>query len=209
MYYPAAEKIDGQIIWHGTVGATKAAPGNYSFKIKADNDSTEGNFVIKANPTYKLTQQDYDEQFNFLITVKDKFDEIQKAIKKIKIIRKQINDFTELQGKDYPKEVKLQADTIQKQITLVEETLHQTKAKSEQDVLNFPIRLDDKISGLYDFASSGNAAPARQVKETYAELSAQVDAALNKLKTIMDVDVVKLNEMIRQKALPIIGDKKE
>jgi photosystem II stability/assembly factor-like uncharacterized protein len=209
MGYPAAEKIDGQILWHGTAGATKAAPGNYSFKIKADKDSAEGDFVIKANPIYKLTQQDYDEQFNFLITVKDKFNDIQKAIKKIRIVRKQINDFTELQGKDFPKEVKQQADTIQKQITIVEETLHQTKAKSEQDVLNFPIRLDDKISGLYDFASSGNAAPAKQVKETYAELGAQVDAALNKLKTIMDVEVVKLNEMIRQKALPIIGDKKE
>jgi photosystem II stability/assembly factor-like uncharacterized protein len=209
MNYPAAEKIDGQIIWHGTVGATKAAPGNYSFKIKADKDSTEGDFVIKANPTYKLTQQDYDEQFNFLITVKDKFNDIQKAIKKIRIVRKQINDFTELQGKEYPKDVKQQADTIQKQISFIEETLHQTKAKSEQDVLNFPIRLDDKISGLYDFASSGNAAPAKQVKETYAELAAQVDVALNKLKTIMEIDVVKLNEMIRQKALPIIGDKKE
>ncbi len=209
MLYPAGEKIDGQIIWHGTVGATKAAPGNYSFKIKVDIDSTEGNFSIKANPTYNMTQQDYDDQFNFLITVKDKFNDIQKGIKRIKVIRKQINDFAELQGKDYPKEIKQQADTINKQMTLVEEALHQTKAKSDQDVLNFPIRLDDKISGLYDFAASGNAAPAKQVKETFAELGGQVDIQLNKLKSIIEVDVLKLNDMIRQKALPIIGEKKE
>ncbi len=209
MLYPAGEKIDGQIIWHGTVGATKAAPGNYSFKIKVDKDSTEGNFTIKANPTYNMTQQDYDDQFNFLITVKDKFNDIQKGIKRIKVIRKQINDFAELQGKDYPKEIKQQADTINKQMTLVEEALHQTKAKSDQDVLNFPIRLDDKISGLYHFAASGNSAPANQVKETFAELGGQVDIQLNKLKSIIEVDVLKLNDMIRQKALPIIGEKKE
>ena len=209
MIYPPAEKIDGLILWHGNVPGPRAAPGNYSFKIKADKDSAEGNFVIRANPTYKLSQQDYEDQFNFLITVRDKFNEIQKAIKNIRDVRKQIDDFTAKQGKDLPADIKQQADTINKQMTAVEEALHQTKAKSGQDVLNFPIRLDDKISGLYDFAVSGNAAPAKQVKDAYAELSVQADEQLNKLKKIFSDDLPQLNKMIREKALPLIGLKKE
>jgi photosystem II stability/assembly factor-like uncharacterized protein len=209
MLYPPADKIEGQIIWHGNVPGPKAAPGNYFYKIKADKDSAEGNFIIKANPAYKLTQQDYEDQFNFLITIRDKFNEIQKANKNIAEVRKQINDFTARAGKDLPKEIKQQADTINKQMTIIEEALHQTKAKSGQDVLNFPIRLDDKISGLYDFASSGNAAPAKQVKDAYAELTAQTDVQLNALKKLLDDDVVKLNAMIREKALPVIGLKKD
>ena len=94
-------------------------------------------------------------------------------------------------------------------MTAVEEALHQTRAKSGQDVLNFPIRLDDKISGLYDFASSGTSAPAKQVKEAFVELGAQADEQLNKLKKIFSVDVVKLNQLIREKELPVIGLKKE
>ena len=113
------------------------------------------------------------------------------------------------QGKDVPKEIKQQADTINKQMTVIEEALHQTKAKSGQDVLNYPIRLDDKISGLYDFAVSGNSAPARQVKDAYAELAGQADVQLNKLKKIMGEDVVKLNQLIHEKTLPVIGVKKE
>jgi hypothetical protein len=35
-----------------------------------------------------------------------------------------------------PKEVKQMADSINKQMTAVEETLYQTKAKSGQDVMN-------------------------------------------------------------------------
>ncbi len=209
MVYPPAEKIDGQIIWHGTVPGPKAAPGQYFYKVKAEKDSVEGSFVIKANPVYNLSQQDYEEQFNFLLAVRDKFNDIQKAGKNIRDIRKQINDFMDKQGKDVPKEIKQQADTINKQMTVIEEALHQTKAKSGQDVLNFPIRLDDKISGLYDFASSGNAAPAKQVKEAFTELGGQADMQLNKLKKIMDEDVVKFNAMIREKALPVIGIKKE
>jgi len=32
-----------------------------------------------------------------------------------------------------------------------------------------------KYPGLYDFANSGNAAPAKQVKDAYAELSVQAE----------------------------------
>ena len=209
MLYQPADKIDGQIIWHGTVPGPRAAPGNYFYKIKADKDSAEGSFTIKANPVYNLSQQDYEDQFNFLITVRDKFNDIQKAIKNIRDVRKQISDFTDKQGKDLPAAIKQQADTINKQMTIIEEALHQTKAKSGQDVLNFPIRLDDKISGLYDFAVSGNAAPAKQVKDAFAELGAQTDVQLNALKKLLDDDVVKLNALIREKALPVIGLKKE
>ncbi len=209
MYYPQAEKTEGLILWHGVVGGPKAAPGQYFYKIKAEKDSVEGTFNIKANPVYNLSQTDYEDQFNFLVSVRDKFSDIQKAGKNIRDIRKQINDFMDKQGKDVPKEIKQQADTINKQMTVVEEALHQTKAKSGQDVLNYPIRLDDKISGLYDFAVSGNTAPAKQVKEAFAELSAQADLQLNTLKKIMDDDLVKFNNLIREKALPVIGVKKD
>ncbi|HNH23014.1 MAG TPA: hypothetical protein PLY26_12745, partial [Ferruginibacter sp.] len=112
-------------------------------------------------------------------------------------------------GKDCPKEIRQLADSINKQMTVIEEALHQTKAKSGQDVLNYPIRLDDKISGLYDFASSGNAAPAKQVKEAYTELSAQADGYLAKLKKIFDEDLVKFNQLVREKSLPVIGLKRD
>jgi methyl-accepting chemotaxis protein len=205
MKYAPAEKIDGQILWHGVVPGPKAAPGTYFYKVKADKDSAEGSFIIKANPVYKLSQQQYEDQFNFLITIRDKFSEIQKAIKNIQDVRKQINDFTARSGAALPKEIKQQADTINKQMTAVEEALHQTKAKSGQDVLNYPIRLDDKISGLYDFAVSGTSAPAQQVKDAYAELSSQADIQLNKLKSVLNNDLPLLNKMIREKEVMLIG----
>jgi photosystem II stability/assembly factor-like uncharacterized protein len=209
MQYPPAEKIEGMILWKGSVPGPKAPPGMYYMKFSTGKDSSEATCEIKANPVYKAIQQDYDEQFNFLITVRDKFNEIQKAIKNIRDVRKQLNDFTGRLGKDCPPDIKKQADSINKQMTAVEEILYQTKAKSSQDVLNFPIRLNDKISGLYDYAESGATAPSKQVRETYAELSAQADAQLNKLKNIFSNDLAKFNQLVREQALPLIGVKKE
>jgi hypothetical protein len=112
-----------------------------------------------------------------------------------------------LQGKDLPKEVKTMADSINKMMTQIEETLYQTKAKSGQDVLNYPIRLNDKLSGVFDVANSGNFPPSRQAREVYNALAAEIDVQLAKLKNIKEKDIPAFNELIRQKSLPVIGVK--
>ncbi|MEL4419586.1 hypothetical protein, partial [Shewanella algae] len=77
------------------------------------------------------------------------------------------------------------SDSIVKQITAVEEALYQTKSKSGQDVLNFPIRLNDKIAGLWGVAASGQNAPTKQAIEAFADLAGQADIQLNKLQSVM------------------------
>ena len=87
----------------------------------------------------------------------------------------------------------------------IEETLYQTKAKSGQDVLNYPIRMNDKLAGVFDAANSGNFAPGKQVREVYIDLAAQADAQLQKLNAIKQKQISAFNELIRQKTLPVIG----
>jgi len=210
LLYPDAERIEGMILWNGVPAGPLAPPGEYYYRIKVGKDSAEGKFIVKTDPNYKTTQAEYEEQFNFLITARDKFNEAQKAIKDIRNLRTQINDFVGKQPKDSAtKEIRTMADSINKQLTAIEETLYQTKARSGQDVLNYPIRLNDKLSGLYDVANSGNFPPSKQVRDVYADLARQIDEQLNKLKKIQENDIVRFNQLIREKALPVIGLKKE
>ena len=207
MNYPPAEKVEGLILWNGVIGSPKAAPGKYTARFRYEKDSVEVPFVIKADPNYKMTEADYDEQVGFLLQVRDKFSDIQKAIKDIRAIRTQINDFTGKMDSVTTKDIKKMGDSINKQMTAVEEALYQTKSKSGQDVLNFPIRLNDKIAGLYSVAASGQNPPSKQSKEAFAELAAQADVQLAKLKKIMDTDLKAFNKMINDKQLPVIGVK--
>ncbi|MFS8083248.1 MAG: WD40/YVTN/BNR-like repeat-containing protein [Ginsengibacter sp.] len=209
MNYEPAKKVDGMILWNGNIGSPKAIPGKYYVKIVIDKkDSTTAEAGIKANPNFKETQQEYEDQFNYLITVRDKFSEIQDAIKNIRDIRGQINDFMQRPGSDSVKEIKTLTDSINHRITRIEEALYQTKAKSGQDLLNYPIRLNDQISGLYDYAASGNYAPTAQVKEGYKYLADKADLELDRLKTVFTEDVPRLNELIKKSQLPVIGIKK-
>ncbi len=207
MNYPPAEKADGMILWNGAIGSAKAAPGKYSARIKYNNDSVDVPFVIKADPVYKMTETDYDAQVGFLLQVRDKFSEIQIGIKNIRTVRTQINDLNGRIDTKANKDIKQMGDSINKQLTKIEEALYQTKSKSGQDVLNFPIRLNDKIAGLYNVASSGYAPPSKQVRETFADLSGQADVQLAKLKTILDNDLKQYNKMINEKQVPVIGIK--
>ncbi|MBC7744382.1 MAG: glycosyl hydrolase [Flavobacterium sp.] len=201
--YPAAEKIEGLILWNGSVGSPKAIPGTYKAVVKFKNDSLAVNFLVKADPNYKVSENDYKSQFDFLIMVRDKFSETQKAITEIRSIRTQLNDFV-TRGKDLPKEIQDKATAINKKILGVEETIYQTKSKSGQDVLNFPIRLNDKLSGVFDAANSGYAAPSKQVKEVYADLARQIDSELTKLKTAKETDLKEFNDLVRSKGVPVV-----
>ena len=209
LQHPGADRVEGMILWNGTPGVITTAPGAHYAKIRVGKDSIEVPFEIKQNPNYKISAADYEAQMSFLTQVRDKFNEVQKGIKDIRAVRGQINELTGRWGKETPKEVKQFADSINKKLTAIEETLYQTKSKSGQDPLNFPIRLNDKLSGLFDVVNSGNMAPSKQSKEVFADLSAQSDAELAKLKQIMTDDLVKLNQLIREKSLPVIGVKKD
>lgn len=205
LQYPGADRAEGMILWNGTPGTILTAPGKHYAKVKVGSDSAEVSFDIVPDPVYSMSQADYEAQRDFLLQVKDKFNEVQKSIKDIRAVRAQINELTSRWGRETPKEFKDQAEAINKQLTSIEETLYQTKSKSGQDPLNFPIRLNDKLSGLFDVASSGNMPPSKQAREVYADLAGQCDAELMKLKKIMKEELPKLNQLIREKQLPVIG----
>lgn len=202
--YPEAEKADGLILWNGVPSGITAAPGKYTARIQIGVDSTSVTFNLLADPNYKCTQADYEAQVSFLLQVQDKFNETMKAIKKIKSTREQLTGYTTRLGKTCPAALKNLGDSLSKRLTAIEELLHQTKAKSGQDVLNYPIRLDDKLSGVFDMANSGNMAPPKQAVDVFSELATQVDAALSQLQVVLGEGLQAFNKMIVEQRLPVI-----
>jgi len=207
MQYEPGDKIEGMVLWNGNAGGPKAAPGKYSARIRYGNDSVDAPFVIKADPNYKMTDMAYQEQVTFLLQVRDKFNDIQKAVKNIRVIRTQINDLLARVDTNNKKELKPLADSINKKLTTIEESLYQTKAKAGEDILNFPMRLNDRMAALYNVAASGNNPPTQQVKDAFNELSAETDIQLARLEKTETEEVRAFNKMIIDKRISVIGVK--
>ena len=93
------------------------------------------------------------------------------------------------------------AKDLDKKMTEVEEALYQTKNRSPQDPLNFPIRLNDKLNGVAGSASLGDSRPTAQALQVRNELTAAIDAQLAKLRGIWDTDLAAFNELAREKGV--------
>ncbi|HEV2353901.1 MAG TPA: hypothetical protein VGR89_06650, partial [Puia sp.] len=208
MLYPPAVKVPGMLLWTGGAGTPMAAPGRYSVRVRYGHDSAEVPFVIKADPNFSMSEADYDAQVGFLLQVRDKYNAVQRAVLQIRSIRGQLQALNgRLDSSQEP--VRKLSDSVIHQLTAIEEALYQTKSKSDEDMLNYPIRINDKLSGLYGIAAGGYAVPTRQAREVFAELSTKADTQLDRLKSIISDQLAALNKLIYERQVPVISTKTE
>ncbi|TRZ81877.1 MAG: glycosyl hydrolase [Sediminibacterium sp.] len=204
LYHKEIEKpSEDLILWNGSTSPVLAAPGKYFAKVSIDKDSVTYPFELMADPNYKVSTADLKAQEQFLLEVSGSFNTIMKALKGIKDIRAQVQV---LQKKTKDTSFQKQSELVLASLKTIEEALHQTKAKSGQDVLNFPIRLDDKLAGVFESAAAGYVAPTKQVREAYTILKAQADEQLKKYEAIKKEGVKALNEAVHKLMIPIIGN---
>ena len=204
-YLSEVETIDGMILWNGSISGPRIPPGSYKVRMTVGEKSQQKDFTFKANPVYKCTSEDYQAQYVFLVEVKSKFAEVQDCIRNIRTLRGQIEQFKSINGERIPAGISAKCDSIVKKIGETEGELYQVKLKSGQDILNYPMKINDRLAGLYNYASSGNTAPNAQVREAYNELKAISDGYITAFKTVLEKDVNELNSMIKSSELPVIG----
>jgi photosystem II stability/assembly factor-like uncharacterized protein len=204
-YLPEVEAIDGMILWNGSIYGPRIPPGNYTVELMAGKEVQVKSFSFKSNPAYKCTNDDYKAQYEFLLEVKSKFSEVQQSIRDIRTLRGQIEQFRAITGKELPAEISALCDTVLKKIGLIEGELYQVKLKSGQDILNYPMKINDRLAGLFNYASSGNTAPNAQVQEAFKELKLKADEQINSFKSVLEKDVEALNSKIKSSSLPVIG----
>ena len=211
MRYENAEGFKGLIMWAASVrGPGPLAPtGEYTAKLIVGDESQETKFKLIRDPRYPSTDEDIQAQFDFLIAVRDKVTETHQAIKDIRATREQMDGLMKrIKGDDRYEEVVDAGKELMKKMTSVEEALYQTKNRSGQDPLNFPIRLNNKLAALLGVAGGGEWAPTKQAEDVRVELTAQIDTQLDILKGLMETDLPAFNQLVKEKSVDAIILKK-
>ena len=206
MRYADADGFEGLIMWAASLTGPKAMPGMYKARLSVNGKVQEIDFEILKDPRTSGTLADIKEQFDFSIAVRDKLTDTHKAIKRIRTAREQINRVTEpMKGKDEMKEVNEMAKSILEDMKKIEEALYQTKNKSGQDPLNYPVRLNNKLGALASEVDGGDYHPSQQVKAVHKEITEKIDEQLNLLNKVMTDKVPKFNELVKQKQVSAIS----
>jgi hypothetical protein len=202
-----ATTLPGLIMWGGSLAGPRVVPANYQVRFSVDGKAvaTEG-FSIKADPRLATTREDFQKQYDFLLKASEKLSAIHSAILEVRDLRKQLEDLA-ARLKPENKDLKDKAAEIGKKLTAVEEELMQTKIKSSQDALNFPIKLNNKLAALSSSVDGSDHPPTMQSYEVYNDLTARIDAQLAALAKIKSEDITAFNKSYNDKNLPVIVTK--
>jgi hypothetical protein len=207
--YPPAERFPKLILWNGDLAGPTALPGSYQARLTVGLPggawSATVPFEIVPDPRSSTTAADLKAQFEFLVGVRDKLSQVHREIRRLREVRGQIEGLTERLGKgDDTRALRDAGKALSDRLTAVEEALYQTKNRSRQDPLNFPIRLNDKLAALLDLGALGEAAPTAQMLAVRDELAAAIDAELAKLAALWADDLPAFNEQARAAQVPAL-----
>ncbi|MFY9464790.1 MAG: hypothetical protein WAP48_06855 [Sediminibacterium sp.] len=183
MKYPGAVVFDGIILWGARPQSGPMAPdGKYQIKITAGGETVASSFDIRLNPNFKnVTSADIREQFELASKINKEVSKANEAVIKIRDYKKKIAAQKKI-GADLKK--------IVDELSVIEETIYQVKNQSNQDPLNFPIRLNNKLASLQRTVESGEARPTDDSYKVFNELKAE-----------LDVQIAALDKVIANKAL--------
>ncbi|MEM9674168.1 MAG: glycosyl hydrolase [Bacteroidota bacterium] len=205
MRYPAAKTFEGMILWGGGTSGPKAVPGDYQVTLKVGDQSMTQPFTILADPRWEASPQDIQEQFDFLISVRDKLSETHQTIEEIREIRDQMNTVVErVKDQENMDELIESAKSIDQKISAIEKELYQTKNRSRQDPLNFPIKLNNKLANVASQMSYGNFKPTDQAIDFKNEITQKIDEQLNQYQQVVKNDLPRFNQLVREKSIDAV-----
>jgi hypothetical protein len=140
-------------------------------------------------------------QLEIELQIRDKLTKTHEAILNIRAIRKQIDD---LASRIENKNVIEKAKALAAELTSVEEALYQTKNRANEDPLNFPIRLNNKMASLLAAIQSADARPTAQEQQVFEDINTGINGQLKKLDVIFTKDVPAFNKFVKDQDVPAV-----
>jgi photosystem II stability/assembly factor-like uncharacterized protein len=205
MMHPGAESIKDMILWWASLNGPMALPGKYKVELTVNDTKETQGFNILRNPVSEVTESEMKAQFDFINDINKKMTEIHQALKNVQKIRGQVGVLKEaVKNTETHKALLEFADALVKDITKIEEALYQTKSKSGQDPLNFPIRLNNKLAHLNSLKRIGNYAPTQQAIDFKNDIVKDIDLELKNLYSLFDTGIKELNQKVKESNINLI-----
>ena len=188
--YPGATRFAGLIFWGANIDhGPLAVPGNYQVRLTAEGVTQTRPLKIVLDPRETgVTQANLEEQFKLASAVRDKTSEANELVIRIREMKKQIDD----RLKKAPA-LNAAAERLTTRLSAIEEDVYQVRNRSNQDPLNFPIKLNNQLGALLGIIESGDAKPTDQCYVVFQELSARLDAIKQRFDAVLKSELEAFN----------------
>jgi hypothetical protein len=209
MRYPGYTAFPGMVYYGSPNLGPKAVPGKYKVRLTANGNVTEQEFEILKDPRVPSTQEDLQAQFEFLMKVRDKVSEANQGVIDIRKIKEDLGFLKSKIGTD--PQFKSLSDLVkqfEEELTTHENNIHQTKNRSVQDPLNYGIKMNNRLAHLMVEQAQGDFRPTEQGEEVRQALTKLVDEELGRLRSTIDKNVDRVNNLAKEKGVEVVMIKK-
>jgi hypothetical protein len=204
--YEPPKKIPAAIYDEGEPSGPLALAGNYQVRLTVGAKNFTAPLEVTMDPRVKTPAEDLRKQFDLMLRMRDRQDEMNKAILAIRDLRVQLQALEKRLGSTEPaKPVATGAADLRKKISAIEEELIQVNSKASEDELNYPTKLNSKLGYLQNAVDSADAQPTEAEFGVYAELDLQLESQLAKWREVLSKDVPALNDTMQKNNVPLIA----
>jgi hypothetical protein len=196
------------VLWGASNSGPKVVPGTYSVSMKiGDSLIAKKKFIIES--AVQVPIPDLQAQYDLHMQINKKVTEIHETIERLRDIKNSIQSASDRIEKEVvdstaKKGIISLGKTINDTLSSIEEELIQTKAKAGQDLLNYPMKLNNKLAALTSTVSSAESAPTAQTHAAVKHIITKVDYQLEKYQGMEKVEIKKFNDLYIGFKLPAI-----
>jgi hypothetical protein len=190
----------GMILWGATQAGPAVVPGNYTVRLTADGVTQSQAFAVLKHPLRPVSDADLQFQYDLASRIRDKVNEANNAVIRIRRIKTDIND----RIKDAPSEVRTAGEQLAKALSVVEEQIYQVRNQSGQDPLNFPIKINNRLASLLRVVTTGDGKPIANAYPIFRDLTGELKVQTDRLQQVMTTDLPAFNTQAQRLGLDAV-----
>ena len=209
--YAGLNPSDGTILWGYSEGV-RAPPGEYRVTLEAAGRQMTESFRYLKDPRLpEVTDADFAEQFRLAVAVRDTINQVYDAIRTAVDVREGVESAADRADEmEVGDRVRPLADSITDGLTVVHETLMQTKNRSGQDPIRFPPMLDNQLVALYEYVTGvdnyrfggAEGRPTEGATTLFDDLTVKWIGVSMRLQSILQNDVTRFNQLLEALGVP-------
>jgi hypothetical protein len=194
------------VLWGATTNGPAALPGTYQVRLTVDGQAQTQPLTVKKHPYHEATEADLQAQFDLASQIRDKVNEANDAVIQIRRIKQQVDD--RLKKKD-DADLRAIANRLTRELTVVEEEVYQTKNQSNQDPLNFPIKINNRLASLLRVVETGDGRPTSNTGAIFNDIKGELKAQTDRLQQVLTTDLPTFNRMAQRMGLEPVPEKQQ
>ena len=204
MRYPNAHDFPALIMWAGSTRGPQAPPGGYAVKLTAGAAAKTAVFSIRRNTAIpNVTDADLLEQFTLAKQINDAVSSANDAVVRIRALKEQI---AQRMANTSNAALKKSGAVLTERLTAIEGEIYQYRNRSNQDPLNFPIRLNNKLAALQGIVESGDYKPTDQAYAVFKQLAGRLTEEQRRLDSVVAGELAAFNRQLRGAKLDPVKD---